>query len=48
MSEKFIKPLAERLKPLNFSEFIGQTHLIGEKEILTPLLLKKKLFSFIL
>ncbi len=48
MSEKFTKPLAERLKPLNFSEFIGQTHLIGEKGILTPLLLKKKLFSFIL
>lgn len=48
MSENFIKPLAERLKPSNFSEFIGQTHLIGEKGILTPLLLKKKLFSFIL
>ena len=48
MSEKLTKPLAERLKPLNFSEFIGQTHLIGEKGILTPLLLKKKLFSFIL
>jgi len=48
MSEKLAKPLAERLKPLNFSEFIGQTHLIGEKGILTPLLLKKKLFSFIL
>ncbi|WP_038054959.1 replication-associated recombination protein A [Thermodesulfobacterium hydrogeniphilum] len=43
-----MQPLAERLKPKNFEEFVGQTHLIGEKGPLKYLINHKKPFSFIL
>ncbi len=43
-----MQPLAERLKPKNFEEFVGQTHLIGEKGPLKHLINHKKPFSFIL
>ncbi len=48
MEKNFQIPLAERLKPLNFSEFVGQKHLLGEKGILKNLLKTNKIFSFIL
>lgn len=39
------KPLAELLRPQNFSEFVGQKHLVGEEGIITKLIREKK-FSF--
>lgn len=34
-------PLADRLRPQNFSEFVGQPHLVGEKGVVTALLKSK-------
>ncbi len=41
-------PLAERLRPRNLKEFVGQTHLLGEGRLLSRLLRQKKLPSLIL
>ncbi len=40
--------LSERMRPQNFSEFLGQDHLLGEGRILWVLRQRKKLFSLIL
>lgn len=48
MKELFQIPLAERLKPLNFSEFVGQKHLVGNEGILKNLLKTNRILSFIL
>ena len=42
------EPLANKLRPKNLKEVIGQTHLIGKDKILTNLVKNKKLFSMIL
>ncbi|WP_297055369.1 replication-associated recombination protein A [Thermosulfurimonas sp.] len=41
-------PLAERLRPRNFSEFVGQEHLLGPGKFLARVLRQKKLPSLIL
>lgn len=42
------EPLAIKLRPKKTSEIIGQSHLIGEKKIITNMVNHKKLFSMIL
>lgn len=41
------KPLAERMRPRDFSEFVGQEHLLGEGKILKKLIEQDKLSSMI-
>src|SRR3989344_8093636 len=41
-------PLAEILRPKSFTDFVGQTHLVGKKGILTKLLERDTLPSIIL
>ena len=41
-------PLAERLRPRDFSEFLGQSHLLGKDRLLSRILSQKKLPSLIL
>jgi len=43
-----MEPLASRIRPRNLSEFIGQTHLVGENKPLRVAIENKHLFSFIL
>ena len=42
------KPLAERMRPTNFEEYIGQEHLVNENSVLRKTVESKKLQSFIL
>lgn len=42
------QPLAERLRPQTLSEVIGQTHLLGDTEILQKIVAKKQPVSLIL
>lgn len=42
------EPLALKMRPKKTSEVIGQSHLIGEKKIITNMINHKKLFSMIL
>ena len=41
-------PLAERIRPKNLSEFVGQEHLVGEGKILRQMIEADQLFSLIL
>jgi len=41
-------PLAEKLKPKSWEDFVGQSHLVGEKGLLKILISQGKPFSFIL
>ena len=41
-------PLAERMRPKNLGEYLGQEHLIGPKGALTPILKSGNLPSMIL
>ncbi|MFU8792815.1 MAG: AAA family ATPase [Acholeplasmataceae bacterium] len=43
-----MKPLAHRIRPQNFDEVYGQDHLVGPRGVLTAMLEKNKLLSFIL
>ena len=43
-----MKPLAERLRPHNLDEYIGQKHLVGEGAVLRRMIESGKLSSFIL
>lgn len=43
-----MKPLAERVRPKNLEEFIGQEHLLGKDKILYKLLNTGNIFSMIL
>lgn len=43
-----MEPLATRLRPQTLTEYIGQTHLVGEGKPLYEAIKKKHLFSFIL
>lgn len=41
------KPLAEKMRPENLSEIVGQDHLIGQNKLLTNIIEKKHMMSFI-
>ena len=43
-----MKPLAERIRPRNIDEYIGQTHLVGKDAILRQMIESKRVSSFIL
>ena len=42
------KPLAERMRPTNLDEYIGQRHLVGEGAVLRNMILSGRITSFIL
>ncbi len=42
------KPLAERMRPTSFHEFVGQDHVTGEKSLLARAVRSDRLFSMIL
>lgn len=46
--QKKTAPLAERMKPNKLSDFIGQTHILGEGKLLRRMILADKLSSIIL
>lgn len=41
-------PIYEQLRPTSFEEIVGQTHLVGERGILTSLIKKNRPLSFLL
>ena len=41
-------PLADRIRPQNLNEFVGQEHLVGPNKILQRLVENKELVSLIL
>lgn len=41
-------PLAYRIRPKDFSDIIGQDHLVGEKGVITKMINQNKIFSMIL
>ena len=43
-----LQPLAERLRPKNLDEYIGQEHLVGPEAILRRMIDGGKISSFIL
>jgi putative ATPase len=43
-----MEPLASKIRPQNLSEFVGQSHLVGENKPLRIAIEQKHLFSFIL
>ena len=43
-----MKPLAERLRPTTLSNYIGQTHLVGEGAVLRRMIESRRISSFIL
>ena len=43
-----MKPLAERLRPQNLNEYIGQKHLVGEGAVLRNMISSGRISSFIL
>ncbi len=45
---ELMKPLAYRMRPKEFKQVYGQDHLVGNDGVLTRMLEKKKLLSFIL
>ena len=47
MDNNILKPLAERMRPQNLSEFVGQTHLVGEGKILSQIIEGDKIPSMI-
>jgi putative ATPase len=42
------RPLADRLRPINLDEFIGQRHAVGEGTLIRHAILKDRIFSMIL
>lgn len=47
-AEDASKPLAERMRPASFHEFVGQDHVTGEKSLLVRAVRSDRLFSMIL
>ena len=43
-----MKPLAERLRPKNLSEYVGQQHLVGDGGIIKRMIEAGRISSFIL
>ena len=46
--EKQPNPLADRMRPIDLSEFVGQDHLVGPGKILRRIIEQDRLFSIIL
>jgi len=46
-SSTHLPPLADRIRPVNLEEFIGQNHLVDEDKIISSSLEQKKIFSMI-
>ena len=42
------KPLAERLRPVNLEQYVGQKHLVGEGSVLRNMIDSGRISSFIL
>lgn len=42
------RPLADRMRPMNLDEFIGQRHAVGEGTLIRQAVLKDRIFSMIL
>ena len=42
------RPLADRIRPMNLDEFIGQRHAVGEGTLIRHAILKDRIFSMIL
>ena len=42
------RPLADRMRPMNLNEFIGQRHAVGEGTLIQHAILKDRIFSMIL
>ena len=42
------RPLADRMRPMNLDEFIGQRHAVGEGTLIRHAILKDRIFSMIL
>lgn len=42
------QPLADRIRPMNLDEFIGQRHAVGEGTLIRQAILKDRIFSMIL
>jgi len=42
------RPLADRMRPMNLDEFIGQRHAVGEGSLIRQAVLKDRIFSMIL
>ena len=40
-------PLADRIRPINLNEFVGQNHLVGEDKILKRIIEEDKIYSMI-
>lgn len=47
MEEKFLKPLADRMRPETLDEFMGQPHLVGKGKILSQIIEGDKIPSMI-
>lgn len=47
MKNNILKPLAERMRPQNLSEFVGQAHLVGEEKIISQIVEGDKIPSMI-
>jgi putative ATPase len=47
-TETFFQPLAEKMRPNNLSDFVGQKHLLGPGKPLRQMILKGKISSIIL
>jgi putative ATPase len=41
-------PLYERLRPKNFTDFVGQSHIVNNNSIIDLMISKKEIFSMIL
>lgn len=47
MNNNILKPLADRIRPENLSEFVGQSHLVGKGKILSEIIEGDKIPSMI-
>ena len=43
-----MQPLAERMRPLNLDDYIGQQHLVGEGAVIRRMIDQRRISSFIL
>jgi len=43
-----LRPLADRMRPVNLDEFVGQMHAVGEGTLIQHAILKDRIFSMIL
>ena len=48
MDPAAVQPLASRMRPRDFSEFVGQSHLVGEGRLLRQMIERDQIPSMIL